>query len=281
MANIGTRIASGKKMHCFRWRRAACLCAIALPLLVSPISATAQDSSVSDADRAQEYANAQEYSACMTLASRTPEDALSSAETWEQRGGGDAAKHCAAVALIGMGKFADAAQRLQALGSSMPADQALLAAQILAQAGIAWQAARENERALVAQTAALKLAPKDVGILIDRSATQFFLGKCWEAIDDLNAAHDLAPERIDILVLRASAYRCVEAFDLARDDVDRALSMRPDDPEALLERGTLRHLAGDDAGARQDWLRVAEIAAGTPAADAAQQNLESLDVRVQ
>lgn len=241
----------------------------------------AQDSTDTDADRNLEYANAQEYADCMALASRQPEDALGSAEAWEQRGGGDAAKHCAAVALIGMEKYADAATRLEELGQSMPADKAPLAAQILAQAGIAWQSAEQYERAVAAETAALKLVPDDVGLLIDRSVSQFFLEKCWEAIDDLNRANELAPDRADILVFRSSAYRCVEAYDLAREDVDKALELKPDDPEALLERGTLRNLAGDADGARADWLKVAEDAAGTPAADAAQQNLERLDLKAQ
>jgi tetratricopeptide (TPR) repeat protein len=241
----------------------------------------AQDSTDTDADRNLEYANAQEYADCMALAQRQPEDALGSAEAWEQRGGGDAAKHCAAVALIGMEKYADAAMRLEELGRSMPADKAPLAAQILAQAGIAWQSVDDYERALAAQTAAVQLAPQDVGIRIDRSTTRFFLGECWEAIDDLNEANELAPDRPDILVFRASAYRCVEAYDLAREDIDKALQLKPDDAEALLERGTLRHLAGDADGARADWLKVAEDAAGTPAADAAQMNLERLDVKAQ
>ncbi len=252
----------------------------ALGIALAAPGPRAQDGT-SDSERNADFVNAQEYTACMTLAQREPEQALGSAESWEQRGGGDAARHCAGVALIGMGHYADAASRLETLGESMSAGDPALAAQVLAQAGIAWQSAEQYEHAVAAQTAALKLAPQDVGILIDRSANQFFLGKCWEAIDDLNAASELAPDRADILVFRASAYRCVEAFDLAREDIDRALQLKPGDAEALLERGSLRHLAGDDEGARADWLKVAEDAAGTPVADAAQMNLERLDLKAQ
>jgi tetratricopeptide (TPR) repeat protein len=256
------------------------LAAIGIAVLAAP-GLRAQDGGTSDSDRNAEFVNAQEYTACMTLAQREPDQALGSAESWEQRGGGDAARHCAAVALLGMGHYADAAQRLEALGENMSAGEPQLAAQVLAQAGIAWQGAEQYERAVAAETAALKLAPQDVGILIDRSANQFFLGKCWEAIDDLNAASELVPDRADILVFRASAYRCVEAYDLAREDVERALQLKPGDAEALLERGTIRHLSGDSEGARADWLKVAEDAAGTPTADAAQMNLERLDLKAQ
>jgi hypothetical protein len=54
--------------------------------------------------------------------------------------------------------------------------------------------------------------------------------------------------------------------------------LEPGNPEALLERGILHRLAGDDAAARSDWLEVTIIAKGTPTAAAAQNNLEKLDV---
>ena len=49
----------------------------------------------------------------------------------------------------------------------------------------------------------------------------------------------------------------------------------------LLERGNIRRLTGDDAGARGDWLRVVMEAPGTLAAQSAQTNLERLDVNIE
>ena len=54
----------------------------------------------------------------------------------------------------------------------------------------------------------------------------------------------------------------------------------PDNAEGLLERGILRRLAGDEAGARDDWLKVLALAPEGPAAVDARANLERLDVRV-
>jgi tetratricopeptide (TPR) repeat protein len=255
--------------------------ALAALILAVAAPAAAQIAADSDANRSAEYLKAQESADCMALALRKPEDALGSAESWEQRGGGDAARHCQAVALFGLGKPAEAAALFEEIGESMSNESAALAAEAFAQAGMAWQSADMFDRALAAQTAALKLAPDDVDIRVDRSTTQFFLGNCWEAIDDLNEAHQRAPERPGILVLRASAYRCVESLELARADIDRALELAPGDPEALLERGILRHAGGDEAGARSDWLQVAKEAGGTPTGDAAQMNLERLDLRAQ
>jgi regulator of sirC expression with transglutaminase-like and TPR domain len=65
----------------------------------------------------------------------------------------------------------------------------------------------------------------------------------------------------------------------ARADADAALALDPKNAEALLERGNIRRLTDDPAGARADWLQVVELAAGTPAGDAAKANLEKLDVK--
>jgi regulator of sirC expression with transglutaminase-like and TPR domain len=219
-----------------------------------------------------------EYEDCMTLARRVPADGYESALAWQSQGGGDPARHCAAVALIGMGKFREAAERLESLAGAMAARQPELAAGAFAQAGQAWTMAGETRRALDAAAAGLKLTPDDVDLLLDRAIAYATLGDFAAAIVDLDRANQLAPERADVLVYRASAWRFRKDLTKARADVDAALALEPDNAEALLERGNIRRLTSDMAGARQDWLQVVEIAAGTPAGDAAKANLEKLDV---
>ena len=102
----------------------------------------------------------------------------------------------------------------------------------------------------------------------------------WEAIDDLNRVIEADPERTDALILRASAYRFVDALSLAQQDVDAAYRLAPGRPEVLLEYGILKRLAGDLEGARQTWLELIRLHDGTPAAAAAQRNLELLDVKL-
>ncbi len=220
----------------------------------------------------------QEYEDCMTLARRVPADGYESALAWQGQGGGDPARHCAAVALIGMGKFKEAAERLESLGGAMAQRQPALAAGAFAQAGQAWTMAGETRRALDAAGAGLKLTPDDADLLLDRAIAFATLGDFAAAIADLDKAHTLAPERADVLVYRASAWRFRKDLTKARADIDAALALEADNAEALLERGNIRRLTSDMAGARQDWLQVVEIAGGTPAADAAKANLEKLDV---
>ena len=227
--------------------------------------------------QAQEDTQPLDYAACMGMARQAPERALTLAQNWDAKGGGQAAQHCAAVALIALGRHVEAGQRLEALADAMPGNAVAPRARIFTQAGRAWLLAGEGGKAARAFGRALTLTPDDVELLIDRSIARATTGQYWEAVDDLNRASDLAPGRADVLVLRGSAYRALDAADLAADDLERALALEPDNPDGLLERGILRRLGGDAAGARADWTRILETAGDTPAAQAARANLKKLD----
>ena len=252
--------------------------ALALGLALSATAARAQDGATEQAREQQE----REYQDCMVLARAAPADGFDSALAWASFGGGDGARHCAAVALIGLGQYREAARRLERLATDLRAGgKAALSLDILVQAGQAWVLAGDATRAHAVQSAALDIDPDNVELLLDRGITLATAKNYWEALDDLNRALELAPARPDLLTLRASAYRTLDALDLAREDIGLALTRAPNNPDALLERGMLRRLAGDSAGARDDWLRAIALAEGTPTADSARANLERLDVKVE
>ncbi len=220
-----------------------------------------------------------QYENCMRLARTDPDQAFEAALAWQDLGGGQAAQHCVAAALIGLNQFFQAAERLEALAAAMlPASDAHRAA-ILGQAGTAWFSAENYDRAFAAQSAALILTPDDPELLVDRAMTLAGAKNYWEAIDDLNRVIDANPNRYDALILRASAYRFVDALPLAREDAEAAYRLAPDRPDILLEYGILLRLDGDTDGARQAWLRLIQLHDGTPASDAARRNLELLDVK--
>lgn len=224
---------------------------------------------------------AAKYQACMELAETAPDEALEAAQTWEDLGGSDPARHCAAVALLHLGLSEAAGQELETLAASLEADYAHLQIPILIQAAQAWLAAGNAERAYAVQSAALAREPNNIELLVDRAMTAASVGDYDDAIPDLDRALSHAPNRADILVLRASARRFLDQRDAALADVETALKIDPHNAEGLLERGNLRRLAGDDAGARDDWLAVTRYAPETPAAAAAQANLARLDVKVE
>ena len=221
------------------------------------------------------------YADCMALVNRDPETAFESAMSWRDSGGGAAARHCVALALLGLGNAAEAAKRLETLAQEMGQADPSLRAEVLGQAGLAWLVAGNAERADAILGAALEIDPGNPDLWIDRAQALAARSAYWDAIDDLNRAIDLAPGRAEAHAFRASANRYVGNLDLAADDIERALALAPSDPGALLERGNIRKLKGDPAGARADWLRVLVESPGTPAADAAQTNLERLDVKVE
>ena len=224
---------------------------------------------------------AAQYQACMDLAETNPDEALEQAETWVDLGGSDPARHCAAVALMRLGHYEAAGQELETLAASLEPAFAFLQIPVLIQAAQARLAAGKVDRAYAVQTTALARQPNDIELLVDRAMTAASVGNFAAAIDDLNRALSHAPNRADILVLRASAHRFLDQPEAALADIEAALSLDPDNAEGLLERGNLRRQAGNDAGARDDWLRVTRLAPDSPAAEAAQANLAKLDVKVE
>lgn len=221
----------------------------------------------------------QQYDACMVLVQRDPASALESAIEWEKQDGGDAAKHCQARALVGLQRFEDAALLLERIAQTLPQVKAGTASEVFAQAGYAWRLAGKNQLALHDFNEGLKLNPQNAELLVDRANLYGENGMFFEALDDLNAAVDLAPDRPDIYVFRASTYIDMEELELANDNLEKALSLAPDFPEALLQRGRLRALEGNAEAARQDLMKILEIAPRSAAAEAAQRQLEKLDIK--
>jgi tetratricopeptide (TPR) repeat protein len=69
-------------------------------------------------------------------------------------------------------------------------------------------------------------------------------GEYWEAIDDFSQALDRSLDSPDALVFRAAAYRLLGVADLADDNIARALTLDPNNPEALTELGMMRKNMG-------------------------------------
>ncbi len=221
-----------------------------------------------------------EYQLCLQLTRTSPEQAFETALSWQELGGGPAAKHCLAVALFELEQFPEAASRLEELAQHMPdKTPSGIVADILGHAGVAWMMAGENGKAYAAQTSALELSPMNPSIRTDRAMVLFDAGKYAESIDDLNAAIDTQPDQPDILIFRASANRQIDQFELALKDLNQALTLDPTNPEGLLERGMIYRLTGKTSAARTDWLKLIELHDGRPAAETAKRNIELLDLK--
>lgn len=253
---------------------------IALTWCGAPSPGGAQEATVPDPG---DFEQSKQYAACMLLARDHPQDAYDSSGTWITQGGGAPARHCRAAALIGLDRFAEAADLLTATANELAATDIRkpLLADLYGQAAQAWLMAGDGGRAIEAENAAISLAPDDVELRIDRAVVLVGIEKYWEAIDDLNHASELAPDRADILVLRASTYRYVESPELALEDVTQALALDADNAEAYLERGILEAMANDRDKARADFLQAITLEPDSPTAEAAQARLQRLDLPAQ
>ena len=246
-----------------------------LGLLLPAATAAADPLTAAPAVSAAER-EADTYGYCMKLAKLNPAAAQRLAEEWHKRGGAHPADHCAAVALVEMGRYREAAMRLETLSQTMTKAPASLRAEVLDQAGQAWLLAGDPVQAYAMAREAVALQPADPELRLDRAEAAASAGYFDRAIGDLNIVLKADPNRADALIYRASAYRALYRLDAALADIDAALTRAPDSAPALLERGNIRRLMGNVDGARRDWQRVGEIAPGTRADIAARANLEHL-----
>lgn len=220
-----------------------------------------------------------QYEACIALTYRNAGEALESARVWQARGGGAAARHCAAMALLEAGRHAQAATELEELAADLPPDGSPRAEEVLAQAANIWLLGGQPEPALSAIDAALAGSPGQPGLLVDRARILAELGQYERALDDLDTAVGEAPEDDDLAAFRAAALRRLGRLDEALEEARRAVALNPENPSAWLEQALARLQTGDREGARADLRTTAGRFAGTPAGDSASRQLHELGAR--
>jgi tetratricopeptide (TPR) repeat protein len=224
----------------------------------------------------QQAAEKQRYDTCLGLASANPGAALGVANQWIGEKGGSPAQHCAAVALVGLKKYPEAAAKLDALGRAP--GMGALRPQLFDQAGNAWMLAGEISKAVASFQAALVLSPGDADLYGDLARAQAMQAD-WGAVEsDLNAALAISPRRSDLLVLRASARHAENHIADAKADIETSLSLSPKNPDALVERGSIRRDSGDFKGARADFQAALALKPPAQTEDAARRNLAALDM---
>ena len=214
-----------------------------------------------------------EYNACMLLADRAPADALASARSWEEVGGGNPARHCAAIALFNLRDYAEAAARLEAIAVEIGGVDRPLTAGLYDQAGRAWLLAGEPAAAAVALASAIALTPADPELYVARSYAHAAREDYTAALDDLTRAEALAPGLAEIHLLKAAALRFGGDAPAALAEADRAVAAAPGNPDVFLERGNIRWQLDDVEGARTDWTQVLALAPDSAAAQSARRNL--------
>jgi len=205
------------------------------------------------------------YQQCVSAAKTDAQGAYNQGLAWHSSGGGAAAQHCEALALMQLQRYTEAGPLLDALGQDKSLQNSMRA-QLFDQAGNAWLLAEDAGRADVSFSNALLYSSGDVEILADRARARA-MRKDWNGADaDLTAALIRDADRADLLVLRASARHAAGRKAEARKDIDAALGIFPNYGDALVERGAMKYEDGDARGAQADWQLVVKSAPNSRAA---------------
>lgn len=222
--------------------------------------------------------HAKQYKACMQLVRQAPDKAFDSGLSWKGLGGGEAAEHCIASALIAMKRYETGAARMEKLAESSRRSKEFKA-EILAQAAQGWFLADETERARAVLSAAIGLDETNAELYVDRAQVRASTQAYNAALEDLNKALELNDNLVDAYVFRGTIFRLTQKIEGAWVDINHALDLMPDHPDGLLERGMLYRIEGYNDLARQDWMQAIELDPYSETAKTARLNLEKMDVK--
>ncbi len=180
------------------------------------------------------------HAACLARIESEPHEAYEDGLAWLAAGARPLARHCTAMALMALGKTEEAAARLEALAAAPDAGSIETRIVYLGQAGNAWLAAGLPDAAIVTLTNAIKLAPRDPDLRIDRAAAHLLKEQWSLAIADLDLALNVRPSDAEALRLRAEAKLLAEKPGDALEDIRSAMAADPANIDTLVLRGRIR-----------------------------------------
>lgn len=189
--------------------------------------------------------------ACIEKIEIAPDDAYEDGLAWTFEGNRPGARQCTALALIALGNVEEGAIRLERLAMSADAGSMEQRAVYLSQAGNAWMQIGAAEAAAVAFTDALKFAPGETDLLLDRASAYILIDQWDEALSDLNLALANMPGHPAALQMRAETHLNKKSYDLAMKDVEAAMAADPKNIDTLLVRGRVREAIRLEAEGRQ------------------------------
>ena len=249
-----------------------------LPLLVAII---AQDAAAAGPVAPDPVSTEARYNACLDLATNAPEQAKVEATQWRTRGGGFFARQCLGMAYANLEQWPPAADEFTTAAQEAEVARDPRAAQYWAQAGNAWLAGGNAQKARAALDAALA-AGTLVGLQrgeaqFDRARALVALGEIAAARADMDRATELAAA--DPLVWLSSATLARRMNDLARarGDIAEAFERSPDDPSVYLEIGNIAATSGDVAAAKNAWADAVRVAPTSAAATQARAALKQFE----
>ena len=142
--------------------------------------------------------------ACLKKAADLPDIAVAEANAWLKQGGGDAAVLCRATAQFHNNEFIKSAGDFTSLadGQKDPKQASLL----YQQAALAWQRAQDYKKSEDAYAHALRFEQHDPDLWMARGNERAAAQHYWDAIEDLNKALDIMPDMPEALRTRGQVW---------------------------------------------------------------------------
>lgn len=169
------------------------------------------------------------FDQCVAAIDADAAHAYEEAMAWAADGQSLDAYRCAAMALAGQQRYAEAARRFESLAESISPEYAGGRAELFSQAGNAWLLDRDAANARSSFTRGIVTVERypDLlpDLLIDRARAYAMEADYRAAEEDLSRSLDLRPEDSLALRLRASARMHQNSFDLAEADARHALTL--------------------------------------------------------
>ena len=220
------------------------------------------------------------YRTCVDQVRANAEAAIAAANAWRAQGGGLNARQCLGLALVALERWEPAATAFEQAAREAEAARDPRRADFWVQAGNAWVAAGQPQRALTAFDAAL-LAPSLTDELrgevhLDRARAHVAMNNAAGARSEIDRALQLVPADPFAWYLSAALARRDNNLSRAGADVARARELAPDNPDILLLAGTLAGLAGNMAEAERIYRRIVETAPDSDAGRAARESLATV-----
>ena len=224
------------------------------------------------------------FQRCLNTAIENPIAGQGFAESWRLDGGGIYARQCLGfsltrqerwtAAVVAFEQAADEAER-----SGTP-DSAANSARLLAQAGNAALAGNDLAKARADFDGALARGLPDGlekgEVFLDRARTLVALNELSAARDDLDVAIDMVPQDPLAWLLSATLARRMNALNLAQRHIAQAVKLSPDDASVALEEGNIAILSGTDDVAKLAWQRAVQLSPESDAGKSAAANLATL-----
>jgi tetratricopeptide (TPR) repeat protein len=225
------------------------------------------------------------YRACTARIAHDAEGAVAEANSWRTEGGGLAARQCLGLALAQLERWNQAATAFEQGAHDAESANDARRADFWVQAGNAWLAGGDGQRAMADFDAAL-LSPGLTDQLrgetrLDRGRAQVALGNLPAARNELDLAERLVPADAMAWYLSAALARRESNPARAATDIARARTLAPDNADIALLAGTIAGQGGNMEEAERLYRLVVQQAPDSPAGRAAAASLATAhDVEV-